>query len=174
MAYSLGVVSRYQSDPGENHWKVVKTILKYLRNTKDQWLIYGESDLRLIGFTDSSFQSDRDDSKSVSGFIFTLNGGAVCWKSSKQHTVADLVCEAEYIAASDAVKEAVWLRKFITELGVAPSLVGPVLLYCDSSGAIAQAKEPWIAETHEELGDSAGAGVAAHASALRSLHADSG
>ena len=59
-----------------------------------------------------------------------------------QHTVADSVCEAEYIAASDAAKEAVWLRKFITELGVAPSLVGPVLLYCDSSGAIAQTKEP--------------------------------
>ena len=55
VAYSLGVVSRYQSDPGENHWKVVKTILKYLRNTKDQWLVYGESDLRLIGFTDSNF-----------------------------------------------------------------------------------------------------------------------
>ena len=80
VAYSLGVVSRYQSDPGENHWKVVKTILKYLRNTKDQWLVYGESDLRLIGFTDSSFKSDHDDSKSVSRFIFILNGGAICWK----------------------------------------------------------------------------------------------
>ena len=137
MAYSLGVVSRYQSDPRENHWKVVKTILKYLRKTKDQWLIYDESDLRLIGFTDSSFQSDHDDSKSVSGFIFTLNGGAICYKSFKQHTVADSVCEAEYVAASDAAKEAVWLRKFIIELEVAPSLVGPVLLYCDSSGAIA-------------------------------------
>ena len=67
VAYSLGVVSRYQSDPGKNHWKVVKTILKYLRNTKDQWLVYDESDLRLIGFTDSSFQSDHDDSKRVSG-----------------------------------------------------------------------------------------------------------
>ena len=55
--------------------------------------------------------------------------------------MADSVCEAEYVAASDAAKEAVWLKKFITELGVAPSLVGPVLLYCDSSGAIAQAKE---------------------------------
>ena len=78
VAYSLGVVSRYQSDPGEAHWKVVKTILKYLRNTKDQWLIYGESDLKLVGYTDSSFMSDQDDSKSVSGFIFTLNGGAIC------------------------------------------------------------------------------------------------
>ena len=77
VAYSLGVVSRYQSDPGEAHWKVVKTILKYLRNTKDQWLIYGESDLKLVGYTDSSFMSDQDDSKSVSGFIFILNGGAI-------------------------------------------------------------------------------------------------
>ena len=56
--------------------------------------------------------------------------------------MADSVCEVEYVSASDAAKEVVWLRKFITELGVAPSLVGPVLLYCDSSGAIAQAKEP--------------------------------
>ena len=104
--------------------------------------MYGEIDLKLVGYTDSSFQSDHDDSKSVSGFIFTLNGGAVCWKSSKQHTVADSVCEAEYVAASDAAKEAVWLRQFISELGVAPSLDGLVLLFHDSTGAIAQAKEP--------------------------------
>ena len=98
--------------------------------------------MKLVGFTDSSFQSDHDDSRSVSGYIFTLNGRAICWKSFKQHTVADSVCEVEYIAISEAAKKAVWLRKFITELGVAPSLIGPVMLYCDSSGAIAQAKEP--------------------------------
>ena len=85
---------------------MVKAILKYSKNSKDQWLVYGESDLKLVGFIDSSFQSAHDDSRSVSGYIFTLNGGAICWKSSKQHTVADSVCEAEYIAASDAVKEA--------------------------------------------------------------------
>ena len=56
--------------------------------------------------------------------------------------MADSICEAKYVAASDAAKEVVWLRKFIIELRVAPSLVGPVLLYCDSFGAIAQAKEP--------------------------------
>ena len=60
VTYSLGVVSRYQSDSSENHWKVVKIILKYLRNTKNQWLIYEESDLKLVGFRRShrSF-SDR-------------------------------------------------------------------------------------------------------------------
>ena len=78
VAYSLGVVSRYQSDPRENHSKVVKAILKYLKNTKDQWLVYGESDLKLVGFTDFSFQSDHDDSRSVLGYIFTLNSGAIC------------------------------------------------------------------------------------------------
>ena len=105
-------------------------------------MVYDELDLKLVGFTNSSFQSDHGDSRSVSGYIFTLNGGAICWKNFKQHTVVDSVCEAERIAASDAVKEAVWLRKFITELGVAPSVDGPILLYCDSTGAIIQAKEP--------------------------------
>ena len=50
--------------------------------------------------------------------------------------------EAKYIAASDASKEAVWIKKFITELGVVPSISNPVDLYCDNNGAIAQAKEP--------------------------------
>ena len=56
--------------------------------------------------------------------------------------MVDSVCEAEYIAASDAAKEVMWIWKFLREIGVAPSLDGPVLLYCDSTGAIAQAKEP--------------------------------
>ena len=92
-------------------------------------------------FTDSSFQSDHDDSKNVSGYIYTLNGGTIYWKNFKQHIVADSTCEAEYIAASDATKKAVWLWKFINELRVAPSLDSPVLLYCNSTGAIDQAKE---------------------------------
>ena len=143
VAYALGVASRYQSDPGESHWTAVKSILKYLRRTKDLFLIYGgESELKVEGHTDSSFQSDRDDSKSVSGYVFTLNGGAVSWKSSKQQTVADSTTEAEYIAASEAAKEAVWMKKFITELGVVPGIEDPIPLLCDNNGAIAQAKEP--------------------------------
>jgi hypothetical protein len=74
--------------------------------------------------------------------VFCLNGGAVSRKSSKQEkTVADSTTEAEYIAASEAAKEAVWIRKFVFELGVVPSASGPMDLYCDNSG-IAQAKEP--------------------------------
>ena len=120
----------------------MKNILKYLRRTKNIFLVYGGSDLKLEAFSDSSFQSDPDDSKSISGYVFTLNGGAVSWKSTKQQTVADSTIEAEYIAVSEAAKEAVWMKKFITELGVVPEIESPVPLYCDNTGAVAQAKEP--------------------------------
>ena len=125
---ALSLTSRYQSDPGEEHWIAVKNILKYLRRTKELFLIYGgqEDELVVKGYTDASFQSDRDDFRSQSGYIFLLNGGAVSWKSSKQATVADSTTEAEYIAASDAAKEAVWIRKFIEDLGVVPSIANPV------------------------------------------------
>ena len=80
----------------------MKIILKYLRNTKDQWFIYGDTDLKLVRYTNFNFQSDCDDSRSLSDYVFTLNGGAVCWKSFNQHTVADSVCKVKYNAASDA------------------------------------------------------------------------
>ena len=102
----------------------------------------GETELVVKGYTDASFQSDPDDSRSQSGYVFILNGGAVSWKSSKQETTADSTTEAEYIAASEAAKEGCWIRKFVSELGVVPSAEGPIELYCDNNGAIAQAKEP--------------------------------
>ena len=141
-SYALSVMSRYQLDPGLGHWVAVKNILKYLRRTKDVFLIYGDEDLIVNGYSDASFQSDRDDSKSQSGYVFTLNGEAVSWKSSKEETTTDSTTESEYITASEATKEAVWIKKFITELGVVSSIVHLILLYCDNNGAIAQAKEP--------------------------------
>jgi hypothetical protein len=74
--------------------------------------------------------------------MFTINGGAVNWKSSKQETVTDSIAEDEYIAASGAAKEGVWMRRFLIELGVFPNASSPLNLYCDNNRAIAQAKEP--------------------------------
>ena len=76
VSYALSVTSRCQSDLGMGHWVAVKNILKYLRRTKDAFLIYGDGDLIIEGYSDASFQYDRDDSKSQSGYVFTLNGGA--------------------------------------------------------------------------------------------------
>ncbi|KAM2527672.1 hypothetical protein TB1_024900 [Malus domestica] len=143
IAYAVSITSRYQSNPGSEHWGAVKTVLKYLRRTKDMFLVYGgASELRVEGYTDADFQSDVDDRSSNSGYVFTLNGGAVSWKSKKQSVIADSTTEAEYVAAAEAGKEAFWMKKFIAELGVVPTITSPVTLYCDNSGAIAQAKEP--------------------------------
>jgi hypothetical protein len=70
-------------------------------------LFGGEEELIVKGYSDASFQTDADDSKSQSSFVFCLNGGAVSWKSSKQDTVADSTTEVEYIVASKAAKEVV-------------------------------------------------------------------
>ncbi|KAL0283550.1 UNVERIFIED_CONTAM: Retrovirus-related Pol polyprotein from transposon TNT 1-94 [Sesamum radiatum] len=117
VAYALSVTSRYQACAGKAHWDAVKSILKYLKRTKDMFLIYGGGELILEGYSDASFQSDDDDAKSQSGFVFKLNGGVVAWKSSKQDTTADSTTEAEYIAASEAAKEAVWMKKLHPRVG---------------------------------------------------------
>ncbi|KAL0401967.1 UNVERIFIED_CONTAM: Retrovirus-related Pol polyprotein from transposon TNT 1-94 [Sesamum latifolium] len=137
----LSVTSRYQACAEEAHWSVVKTILKYLKMTKDMFLIYDGGELILEGYGDASFQSDDDDAKSQSGFVFKLNGGVVAWKSSKQDITTDSTTEAEYIAASEAPKEVVWMKNYIQELGMVPSIVEPVVIFCNNNGAIAQAKE---------------------------------
>ncbi|WVZ58300.1 hypothetical protein U9M48_008583 [Paspalum notatum var. saurae] len=138
VSFALSVTNRYQSCLGEDHWITVKNILKYLRRTKDAFLVFGgEEELVVKGYTDAGFQTDKDDSRSQAGFVFYLNGGAVSWKSSKQDTVVDSATEVEYIVASEAVKETVWIRKFVSELGVVPSASCPLDLYCDNMGAIA-------------------------------------
>ncbi|KAA0043130.1 gag/pol protein [Cucumis melo var. makuwa] len=106
ICYSVGIFSRYQSNPGHDHWTVIKNILKYLK-TKDYMLVYGSKDMILTGYTDSDFKTNKDARKSTSGSIFTLNGGAVVWRSIKQSCIADSTMEVEYVAACEAAKEAV-------------------------------------------------------------------
>ena len=142
ICYAVGVVSRFQSNPGPEHWVAVKHILKYLRRTRDYMLVYSGGDLNLQGFTDSDFQGDKDSRKSTSGSVFTLGGVAVVWRSIKQSSIADSTMEAEYIAASEAAKEAVWLKNFLSDLEVVPNMDKAVTLYCDNSGAVANSKEP--------------------------------
>ncbi|GJR77138.1 retrotransposon protein, putative, ty1-copia subclass [Tanacetum coccineum] len=87
---------------------------------------------------------DADDLKSETGYVFVLNEGVVDWKSAKRSIFATSSVEAEYIAAFDASKEAVWVRKFISGLSVVPSIEKPINMYCDNTGAIAIANESGI------------------------------
>ena len=142
ICYAVGMVSRFQSNPGPDHWTAVKNILKYLRRTRNYMLVFSGIDLKMTGYTDSDFQADRDSRRSTSGSVFTLNGGSVVWRSIKQSCIADSTMEAEYVAACEAAKEAVWLRKFLIDLEVVPDAAQPMTLYCDNSGAVANSKEP--------------------------------
>ena len=91
---AISLAGRYQSNPGVDHWTAVKNILKYLKRTKDMFLIYeGDEELVVNGYVDASFDIDPDDSKSQTGYVFILNGGAVGWCSSKQSVVAGSMCE---------------------------------------------------------------------------------
>ncbi|GJR48932.1 retrotransposon protein, putative, ty1-copia subclass [Tanacetum coccineum] len=109
VAFAQNLVSRYQQNPGKLHWVAVKHILKYLRNTRDMFLVYGgkpDTELNVTGFCDASWQCDKDDTKSQTGYVFVVNGGAVDWKSKKQTTIAMSATQAEYMAASEAAMEA--------------------------------------------------------------------
>uniref|UniRef100_A0A2N9EE71 Integrase catalytic domain-containing protein n=1 Tax=Fagus sylvatica TaxID=28930 RepID=A0A2N9EE71_FAGSY len=122
--------------------RAVKRILRYLRGTSDHALCYHGGDLRLTGYSDADWASDKDERKSTSGYAFILGGGAVSWCSKKQSCIALSTMESEYVACSAAVQEAVWLRRFLQRLGVTAHAEDAVLLYSDSTSALAYAKDP--------------------------------
>ena len=105
-------------------------------------LIYRCEDLIPIGYIDSDFQSNFDFKKATLGCVFTLGGRAISWRSVKQSCIADSTIEAEYVAAYEAAKEAVWLKKFLSDLGVMRIEQVLITLFYDNSGVVAQSKDP--------------------------------
>ena len=105
-------------------------------------LVYWCEDLIPIGYIDSDFQLDLDFRKSTSGCVFTSGGGAISWRSVKQSYIADSTMEAEYVATYEVAKEAVWLKKFLSNLGVVRMEQVPITIFCDNSGAVAQSNDP--------------------------------
>ncbi|GJX35222.1 retrotransposon protein, putative, ty1-copia subclass [Tanacetum coccineum] len=101
-------------------------------------------ELRVSCYTDAGYLTDADDLKSQTGYVFVLNGGAVDLKSTKQSIFVTSSAKAEYIAAYDASKEAVWIRKFIFGLGIVPIIKEPIKMYCDNTEAITIANESVI------------------------------
>jgi hypothetical protein len=122
--------------PGKAHWEALKRVLRYMKGAKDMNLTLGRSDEGLEGFTDADWASQQD-RHSISGYTFRFLGGTVSWSSKRQSLSST---EAEYIAATHATKEAIWLRFLIGEL--TSPLEFPTPLFCDNNGAISLAKNP--------------------------------
>jgi len=113
LAFTVSRLSKFSSTPNTEHLSAATYTLRYLRNTANLTIQYNASDSKAnmpIGYTDSDFAGDPDDRKSTSGFVFMLAGGAITWRARKQPLVAFSMVEAEYISASDAAKEAIWVR----------------------------------------------------------------
>jgi hypothetical protein len=139
LAHAVSVVSKYMANPGKQHWDVVKWIFKYLKGTTDYGITFvrQKSDLSVVGYVDTDYAGDLDDRRLTTGYVFTLAGGPICWKSMIQSTVAMSTTEAEYMTAVEVAKEALWLTRLVKELGIQQ---GGVSLHCDSQSAIYLAK----------------------------------
>ncbi|KAK4384341.1 Retrovirus-related Pol polyprotein from transposon TNT 1-94 [Sesamum angolense] len=102
LCFAVGMVSRYQSNPGPDHWVAVKRILRYLKGTSNLALSYHGGSLRLVGYSDADGSADRDERKSTSGYAFLLGGAAITWSSKKQPCISLSTMEAEYVASAIA------------------------------------------------------------------------
>ena len=142
ICYEVSIVSKLQSNPRFDHWTAVKCILKYLRRARNNILQNFGEYLSVTGYTNSNFQTDRDDKKSISRSVFTLGGGAIVWRSIKQRCVANSTMEVEYVATSEASMEVIWLQNFFIDLEVVLGMEKPIDLYYDNIRAIANIKKP--------------------------------
>ena len=125
------------SRPGKQHWEAVKWILRYLRGSSDTCLYFTGASLKLQDYVDADFAGDIDSRKSTTGFVFTLGGIAISWASNLQKIVTLSTTEAEYVAATKAGNEMIWLYGFLDELG---KKQGMGILHSDSQSAIFLAK----------------------------------
>ena len=107
-------------------------------------LTYRGSNLIPVNYTNSDFMSNMDSRKSISRYVFTLGEAAVSWRSIKQQCIANSTTEAEYVAATEAAKEEVQLKKFLLELVVVPQAQLPIIFYCDNNGPLLNLKIPEI------------------------------
>jgi hypothetical protein len=103
LVFITGVLRRYQSNPGAEHWIMAKKALQYVQGRTSLMLTYRRSDvLEIVGYSNADYAGDRDDIKSTSGYVFTLAGGAISWRSSKQELVATSMMYAKFIACNEA------------------------------------------------------------------------
>ncbi|KAG8496781.1 hypothetical protein CXB51_008001 [Gossypium anomalum] len=133
LSYAVSAVSRYMANPGKEHWKAVQWILRYLRGTTDVCLQFGRTEDGVIGYVDADFAGDLDRRRSLTGYVFTIGGCAISWKATLQTTVALSTTEAEYMAITEACKEAIWLKGLFSELNEDLQIS---TVFCDSQSAI--------------------------------------
>jgi hypothetical protein len=144
--YAASKLAQFNSNPSMQHYRAAKHLLRNIQGTKDQVITYQSPPSSLpshsrsngpTGYSDASFAADPDDRKSTSGYVFIFANGPISWQSNKQ-TVALSTMEAEYIALSEAAKEAKFLRHLIATIN--KPITGPTIIKTDSQAALEHVK----------------------------------
>ena len=116
-----------------------KGVVRYLAGTVTYGIMFGSNNTEVVGYCDADYAGDVDTRRSTGGYVFIMNGAAITWQSKRQATVAALTTEAEYISAASAVKESLWLRQLLADLGMGQ---GPISIMADNQSAIKLLKNP--------------------------------
>jgi hypothetical protein len=119
----------------------VKRIFRYLQGTLQMKLQFGATPSNeVLGYCDADWGGDLEDRRSTTGFVFMIGGGAISWSSKRQPTIALSTTEAEYMANTQATKEAIWITKLMMDLGYMEKKM--MVIRCDNQGAISLTKNP--------------------------------
>jgi hypothetical protein len=138
IAFAVQSVSRYSTKFGPAHWNAVKRVFQYLKGTNHLWLSFGHADGWLTGYADADGNM-AEDRHAISGYAFIIHGGAVSWSAKRQNIISLSTTESEYVAATHAAKEALWLRSLIKQLFDVN--LSPTTLFSDNQSAIALTKD---------------------------------
>ncbi|GKB28347.1 zinc finger, CCHC-type containing protein [Tanacetum coccineum] len=139
IAYAVGRLSRFTSNPSGQHWHAITRVFKYLKGTMNYGLSYVGYPSVLEASSDASWINHVEDSSSTSGWVFLFGGGVISWASKKQTYITDSTMESEFVALATAGKEAEWLRNFIHEIPIWPKPIAPISIRCDSAATLAKA-----------------------------------
>ena len=134
IAFAVTHLSQFSTNPTKDHYRAAVHICRYLVGSQNYKLVYlQQADKGLVAFTNSDWAADKIRRHSVTGYFFKLANGIVSWHSHAQRTVALSSTEAEYMAISDCLCQAIWIKTLIKELGIQ---IKSVPIYGDNQGLI--------------------------------------
>nr|GEV47759.1 zinc finger, CCHC-type [Tanacetum cinerariifolium] len=139
IAYVVGRLSRFTSNPSRQHCKAITRVFKYLRSTMNYGFSFVGYPSVLRAYSDASWINHVEDSSFRSGWVFLLGGGAISWAFKKQTCITGSTMEFEFVALAAAGKEAEWLRNLIYEIPIWPKPIATISIRCDSAPTMAKA-----------------------------------
>ncbi|SOV08162.1 uncharacterized protein UDID_17307 [Ustilago sp. UG-2017a] len=142
LSLTVGVLARHMHEPSQEHYQAAQRVLRYLESTKEVGLVYraNESQEPLVAHSDANWASDATiQRRSTSGSVVLVYGNPVAWKSATQKCVSLSAVEAEFIAATEATREVLFLKQLLHSIGIA---TGTPTVYSDNTGCIQVSKDP--------------------------------